>query len=554
MPARKILWGTNYENELLPGELYNIVTDREPRDGSEFVQGASGIEDSWITGFDYVMDAEARFVPDLPGGSVSPISGPLGWQDFMDWARAKNPFRFVPDASLPDFYVDGCYLVEPMRGLGGLGTDIKRRISLKIRSANQDFHQALRGLMFEYQAGMSLLSPLATFVRATAATRRGLPGALTTSIGASDLSGVLRDRHYEGTLRTALLEAARIQICPNPEDLSAWAVSGTPIRTGGQADPFGGTNAWLIQDDDAAAFEYIISTGDIAFTDGVRAFGVFCKQGSASIQWFRLSGATERHRVRVTWSGGVPTLSTQSGSGTLFPPVNFGGGWWLCLANANGVLAADTNTIQMGPGSDGAVSDTGTSYFFGANAWDATFPSSYQGPSLGTRNVDQLAWSFPYKPQPMFLLVDFIENEPPTFADTRILTICGDNENTQRLLIYPPAATDQYTIRHDPSAVGFVNATIDKNTVRGDRMQVLGLLYADGSVKIGATKNGDAEAFSGQSAAAPLASQWSAQILGLGGRAGGGQLTGFRAFSRVKVGPMVFNGVTRDTIAKALLV
>lgn len=180
------------------------------------------------------------------------------------------------------------------------------------------------------------------------------------------------------------------QLVTDPENFGAWAVVGTPVRTGGQTDPFGGTSAYLVDDNDGAAFEYLVSTGDIAFTDGTRAFSIFVKQGTLANCWFRMAGgAVERHRVRVTWTAGVPSLSTQVGAGTLFTVENWGGGWWRVSASANGVLAADTNTFQFGPGSDGAASDTGTGYFFGANAWNAATPAGYIGPShlaaTGTR-------------------------------------------------------------------------------------------------------------------------------------------------------------------------
>src|SRR5690242_10065166 len=221
MPVSQILWGPTYENQLIVADpVYDLVSDREPRDGSEFIQGSSGVEDAWITGRDFVLSGEARFIPDA-SATASGMSGPLSWQAFLDWARDKNPFRFVPDQTNPLFYVDSCYLVEPLKGAGGLGPDIKRKIPFKFRNPTVDFHQALRGIMFEYGPGASLIDPIvASFARATAATRRGLPGNLAAAIGASDVSGVLRDRHYEGALRTTLLESVGIQLVPDPENFN----------------------------------------------------------------------------------------------------------------------------------------------------------------------------------------------------------------------------------------------------------------------------------------------------------------------------------------------
>src|SRR6266581_4043883 len=161
MPVSSLLWGSNFENALAIGyPLFDVVTDREERDGSEHIQSPAGVEDSWIVGRDYVMDVEARWIPDGPNTSPvqTQLSGPVSWQDFLDCARDANSFRFVPDATVPNFYVDNVYLVEPRQGFGTLSPDIKRNVRLKLRNATRDFHQALRGIMFEYVPGGDISS------------------------------------------------------------------------------------------------------------------------------------------------------------------------------------------------------------------------------------------------------------------------------------------------------------------------------------------------------------------------------------------------------------
>src|SRR5690242_2496329 len=134
MPQSSILWGPTYENVLsLVAPVLDVLTDRVPRAGSEWVQSPSGVEDAWITGFDYTLTCRAAFIPD-GGSSPTPLSGSTGWQAFLDWARQKNPVRFVPDATLPAFYVDGCYLVDPTSGFGILGPDIKRQLTFTLRN------------------------------------------------------------------------------------------------------------------------------------------------------------------------------------------------------------------------------------------------------------------------------------------------------------------------------------------------------------------------------------------------------------------------------------
>jgi hypothetical protein len=56
------------------------------------------------------------------------------------------------------------------------------------------------------------------------------------------------------------------------------------------------------------------------------------------------------------------------------------------------VVAANTNRLyaQCGP----STADTGTFYLAGGNAFDAVYPTSWQGASLGTRNADVLTMPF----------------------------------------------------------------------------------------------------------------------------------------------------------------
>jgi hypothetical protein len=54
--------------------------------------------------------------------------------------------------------------------------------------------------------------------------------------------------------------------------------------------------------------------------------------------------------------------------------------------SVDSVAAANTNEMWAIAGTTNAV--TGTFYLAGANAWNAAYPTSWQGASLGTRNAD----------------------------------------------------------------------------------------------------------------------------------------------------------------------
>jgi hypothetical protein len=547
----RILWGTGLENVLAfeyPTALDNKRHWRRPAPGSERARNAAGTTDAWVTGYDFMLAGRARWFTDALW------SGGPGIQEFLDWAGQGNVFRFVPDKNAPDFYVDNVTLDDPFEDPAPdlEQADGSQAIDLVLRNPTVDFGQALRGVMFEYAPGASLTDPVAaTFTRATAATRRGLPGTLVSPVGASDASGVLRDRHYEGSLRTTLLEAARTQLVTDPENFGNWTNDGTPVKTGGQADPFAGTAAYLLNDDDGAVRENIYQV--VTFTgDATKAIALFVRQGTQATNVFGVfdnTAALWRHKVGITWTAGVPALTTNGGSGTRFTPENWGGGWWRVAVAVDGVVAANVNRFYILP-TDDVAAQTGTLYTFGANAWNAAFPSSYQGPALASRSADSFAFPFIHKPQPMFFYAKFVERGTISLADSRILHL-SSQEIAPRLLIWPNGGGVGYQLFYDSPIGSRTSSVTSSIPVYGETVELAGLLYPDGSVKLLQTRNGGAEVAGSQSGAGSFAAAWVGATPLHIGEGGGGTVQGFSAFARVKVGPLTFGGVTRDTIAKA---
>lgn len=177
-----------------------------------------------------------------------------------------------------------------------------------------------------------------------------------------------------------LLYPARTQLVTNPENFGAWAPSVPgPVLTAGQADPFGGTAAYLINDDDAANEKYI-TTNPVFTGDGEKSIAIWCAQGTSPAWHFGIhNGAVWRHGVTVTWNAGVPVVATLNGAGTRFAPENWGGGLWRIPISVLGVVAAEGNTWYIRPCLFGNA-NIGTVRIFGANAWDSPFPGAYQGP------------------------------------------------------------------------------------------------------------------------------------------------------------------------------
>jgi len=144
--------------------------------------------------------------------------------------------------------------------------------------------------------------------------------------------------------------------------------------TGGQSDPMAGTGAY--QFSDAAGSN--ARRSDVTFTgNGTKVasvFGKFINFAHSQLGIFDVTAGVFRHKIDINWNGGgTPTLSSVSGSGTLFPILDIGNGWYRISYSANSVVAANTNKVYIYP----AFGGVGSSYFFGAQAENASSPTAY---------------------------------------------------------------------------------------------------------------------------------------------------------------------------------
>lgn len=131
----RITWGTSFANTLDFGfPLDNLVTYSQSRDGSKTTQAISGIEDAWTVGTDYYVEFDAKWIPlnTTTTPAATGWDGSTGVRAFLEWARDKNQFTFIPDiANLSNNYL--LYLVEPMQGGVSLLPDGSRTFHLSAR-------------------------------------------------------------------------------------------------------------------------------------------------------------------------------------------------------------------------------------------------------------------------------------------------------------------------------------------------------------------------------------------------------------------------------------
>ena len=168
-------------------------------------------------------------------------------------------------------------------------------------------------------------------------------------------------------------------------DITQWADIGTPIVTGGQADPYGGLNAYLIEDDNVAGQEqkkWTVSAGTLP-ADGAQLCAIFVKRHTppptqSLIQIWDATAAANRALAYITaWpAGGPPVLNVTLG--TLIDVVDRGAGWYRVTFESTALTAANDNEFNIYPAAS-VNADTGQLYAFGPQiARDARALTPYQ--------------------------------------------------------------------------------------------------------------------------------------------------------------------------------
>lgn len=138
MKKSEIRWGLGNSSVLTIGyPVDNLSVFSQPRNGSEFVQTMGGVEDAWITGVDYYLDATIRWIPNQGTASATGWQGSQGWDAFLRWARDKRPFIWVMDVET-GLGIEST-LVEPLSGGPGVEMDGTKSIRILIRNPNQEY-------------------------------------------------------------------------------------------------------------------------------------------------------------------------------------------------------------------------------------------------------------------------------------------------------------------------------------------------------------------------------------------------------------------------------
>lgn len=460
-------------------------------------------------------------------GSAVFDDNPQSLLDIVKAGAEGQTLTYYPDLRDPDVKV-ACALIEPSLGELELALDQKRAthgnatVRLRLRPTSGDpvgsLYQA-SNILFWYRAGDSIES--ATFTRADTASYidKGAGTLKSAASGKARLNFV--DLDSDGVRETPALlqEMTRTNLITLSENFGSWTDSGTPVKTGSQADPGGGTAAYLIEDDSAAAEEYIARS--VSFTgNAVKAVSVWAKAGSAATSEIQIRDTTAgayRMQAVITWTAGVPSVAMTSG--THLQTQRYRGGWYRFLLASSAVTAANSHQMRLSP-AGATASATGTCYFFGAQCEDAVFPSSYIPTSGSTdaRTVDSLTWPFLGRPQAMTIYVRFRELHTDT-ASAYVFLALTNGTTVPRLYLALNSANYECFYGNGFSSV---TATVVANPVVGDVVELRVTITSTGVVTIARTRNGGTESVGSATSALTLPQAWFSQHLSLNMAGGAG--------------------------------
>jgi len=179
-----------------------------------------------------------------------------------------------------------------------------------------------------------------------------------------------------------------------------WANVLTPTVTAGQTDPFGGTDAYKIDDNDAAGYESRVKVLTALATTSL--YWVVClKADTATQSRFSVKDNTALISpliVFATWSGGVPTFSTVGG--TVVGSSALGGGWYAALVTCTWISGNVPQLELYGAGNTAA--STGATIYYLNNLCLLDLlgaPRAFRRPKLGYRagiapSGTEDAWSY----------------------------------------------------------------------------------------------------------------------------------------------------------------
>lgn len=309
---------------------------------------------------------------------------PQGLLDLIKAGSKKRTITYVPDLDDADRRY-ACYLIAPLSPTA-LGMDSDRgtsfgelEVELRLRRTNNTpFADVGRqDRLFSWRAGGRMEE--ATYSRADVASYAaigagGSYGTLTTAASGAARTHWMSTATSRGprTFQTLLLEEQRTNLVFPSENFASTLWTKTSVSvTSGQADPRGGTNAFLVADATTAAVGILQRNFTIsAATRGVCS--LFFRQGTSSpasgarLRFVTTAGSTFAGGISatLTWTSGSPSLAFGTQGGVLVQMERWRTGWYRAAMRTTANMTTGIKRVQIIPAI--ATAQKGNLYILGA--------------------------------------------------------------------------------------------------------------------------------------------------------------------------------------------
>jgi hypothetical protein len=337
----------------------------------------------------------------------------------------------------------------------------------------------------------------------------------------------LRRKQWRAGRRTVVLESGGANLCPRSEDLSTWTKVGAGATTPGQADPAGGTTAYKIDDQDAAAATTWTSPNFAAYSGAhtTRGFSFHYKADTGAVCDVRVRDVTalvDRQQIVITPVAGVVTLAgvalTGAGRVVAVIPVTHEPGHYRILFEGDTLTVANNHAFVVRPAGS-TIGNLGASIVWGFQAHQSSSPYSQYFPNAGASGstsfgTDLLRLPWLQSPGATTLYARYYEVGAQSRSlrenSQRVITLGDAGNNPPRLIIFFLTGSDQPRMWYTNAASVTVTSTVAgfPTLAYGDKVELLGLFYPDGSVQIGWSVNGSVPAFAARSAGQALPVAW----------------------------------------------
>ena len=270
-------------------------------------------------------------------GTIRYSADPDGLVDMLKAGRGGTTLTYVPNLNDPALY-NAVWLMDPLDASPVLDAQRagygEHQVTVRFRKTDgSPFTGQVKGteVIFSYRAGGSLKHGVATatFSRATSTSAPASYASISTGdLGFGSISTAATNAPRVSWMAnptslgprmfpTLLLEPARTNYVKRSENLgsTSWTLIVSLTRTSGQADPMGGTAAWLLNDASTGAGTGAIR-GQASVTSSTFCVGaVFLKAGTSTASRVRAfsSAGVLPISLLIAWSSGVPTVTATVG-------------------------------------------------------------------------------------------------------------------------------------------------------------------------------------------------------------------------------------------------